>query len=62
MAGPIISGGSPKLEAFFFMLMVVILMVIIVPELTSLVVSKLPWAAPILYWLREAMEKHAMHS
>jgi hypothetical protein len=62
MGGPIISGGNPRIEAFVFLLMVVLGMVIMVPELTALVVSKIPWAAPFLYWLRDAMDKRAMHT
>jgi hypothetical protein len=62
MAGPIISGGNPRIEAFVCLLLIVLAMVIMVPELTSLVVSKVPWIAPFLYWLRDMMDKRAMRS
>jgi len=56
MAGPIISGGSPRLEAFLGMALVVLIVVIMTPEFSSLVLERLPWLAPLFHWLDQILE------
>jgi hypothetical protein len=53
--GPFVSGGRPLFEALVFVLAVALLGVLIVPQLSSLVVSKFPWLAPIFDWLRHML-------
>ncbi len=55
--GPIVSGGRPFLEALVFVLGVALLGISMVPELSSMVVSKFPWLAPILDWLRQMLDR-----
>lgn len=55
MAGPIISGGKPRLEALFFIALVSLFGVLLSPELTSMVLRKLPWLAPLFDWLNHAL-------
>lgn len=56
MAGPIISGGNPRLEALLFFALLVAIVVIGMPEFSSIVLHKLPWLAPLFNWLRPILE------
>jgi len=51
MAGPIISGGNPRIEAFLGIALLVLLVVIATPELTVAVLDRLPWLPPVFHWL-----------
>lgn len=56
MAGPIISGGNPRLEALFVIALISLLFVLMSPELTSMVVGKLPWLVPVFNWLHRVLD------
>jgi hypothetical protein len=56
MAGPIISGGSPWLEALFLVALVSLLFVMMSPQLTSMIVANVPWLAPVLDWLHRVLD------
>lgn len=55
MAGPIISGGKPLTEALFVVVLVSLLVMLMSPQLTSIVVGKLPLLAPMIGWLHHAL-------
>jgi len=54
MAGPIISGGSPKTEVLLFLLLFIFACVLLSPHLTHQVLSKVPWLEPFFNWMRKA--------
>ena len=56
MPGPIISGGNPKLEALLFIALFCVFAVLISPELTSMVLNRMPWLAPVLHWLHHVLD------
>jgi hypothetical protein len=55
MAGPIISGGSPRMEALFVIALISLLLVVMSPELASMVLRRLPWFAPLFGWIQHAL-------
>jgi hypothetical protein len=52
MAGPIMSGGKPRLEVLLFVVLVALLLVLMSPRFTSMIVRKLPWIAPLFHTLK----------
>lgn len=53
--GPIISGGSPRMEALLFLGLVVFGCVLLSPQLTGEVLSKAPWLGPLFDLAKRAL-------
>lgn len=58
IAGPIISGGNPRLEALLAIALLVLLALVMIPEFGSMVLEKLPWLAPLFHWSLHILDSH----
>lgn len=53
VAGPIIAGEHPRMEAFLMVAMIVLLLVFTDPILGARVLDKLPWLTPVFNWIHQ---------
>lgn len=58
MAGPILAGEHPRMQAFLIVVLVALGCILLSPDLTAMVVGKLPWLAPVLGWLHQHADHH----
>lgn len=52
MAGPIISGGSPRGEVLLLLVLLVLACMAMSPETTQMFLQKMPWVSSFVSWSR----------
>ena len=58
MAGPIIAGEHPLMDALLILVLIALACVLMSQQLTAMVVEKIPWLAPVFGWLHQILDRH----
>jgi hypothetical protein len=56
MAGPIIAGDHPFMDGLSILVLIILGCVLMSPELSAMVVGKVPWLAPVFGWLHQHLD------
>ena len=57
MPGPIMSAGNIWLEGASLVVLIALLCVLMSPELTAMIVDRVPWLAHVFGWLHQVLDR-----